>query len=227
MDVHSIASSGIPILCIDTCSILDIMRDPTRTTARPHDHRAALGIVAAIEAGRLICLVADQVATEFAAHDKGIQEEAERNLKNLRDQIMNVNELSEVYGSLGTIQLAHLDDHVARARAVVGRLLSRVEAVKPSAIVPTNAFVRVNRNIAPARQGKESSKDCLIYETYLEAIGNLRTAGALQTIVFLSSNTNDYQTVGNILKPDIAAELDPLNCTYAPNISVAKRALGL
>lgn len=227
MNAQILASSGVPVLCIDTCSILDIVRDPTRLTIRPNDHRAALDIVAAVEAGRLICLVAEQVSTEFAAHDQEIQDEAERNLRKTRDQILNASQLSAVHGVAGIIHLTHLDGYVARARAVVGRLLSRVEVVTPSAVVPSKAFVRVNGNIAPARQAKESSKDCLIYETYLEAIENLRTAGAMQSIAFLSSNTNDYQTQGSILKPDIATELGLLNCMYAPNMSVAKRALGI
>ncbi|MGE5536548.1 MAG: hypothetical protein ACM3W7_13640, partial [Acidobacteriota bacterium] len=72
MDAQAIASAHLPVLCIDTCSILDIMRDPTRETAKPHDMQAALDLVAAAEAGNLACLMAEQVAIEFTHHDKAI-----------------------------------------------------------------------------------------------------------------------------------------------------------
>jgi len=96
MDVQAIASAGVPVLCIDTCSILDIMRDPTRETAKPHDRQAAIDLVAAAESGRLICLMAEQVAIEFSDHDQPVQDEAERNLKKVREQVERINNLSAV-----------------------------------------------------------------------------------------------------------------------------------
>ena len=50
------AAADVPILCFDTCSILDIVRDPTRDTARDHEARAALQLVEAMEQRRLIGL---------------------------------------------------------------------------------------------------------------------------------------------------------------------------
>jgi hypothetical protein len=227
MDAQAIASAGVPVLCIDTCSILDIMRDPTRETAKPNDRQAAIDLVAAAESGRLICLMAEQVAIEFSGHDQPVQDEAERNLKKVREQVERINKLSAVFGAPGNVNLAHLDDHVGRARAVVGRWLAKLGNVTPSPLAPAKAFARVNAGIAPARRGKESSKDCLVYETYLEAVSALRGAGVTTPIVFLSSNTNEYLTEGRILNPDIAAEFCAINLGYAPNMGAAKYALGL
>lgn len=227
MDAHAIASAGVPVLCIDTCSILDVMRDPTRETAKPHDRQAAIDLVVAAESGRLICLMAEQVAIEFSDHDQPVQDEAERNLKKVREQVERVNKLSAVFGAPGNVNLAHLDDHVGRARAVVGRWLAKLGKVMPGPLAPAKAFARVNVGIAPARRGKDSSKDCLVYETYLEAVSALRGAGVTTPIVFLSSNTNEYLTESKVLKPDIAAEFGAINLGYASNMSAAKYALGL
>ncbi|GGZ32873.1 PIN domain-containing protein [Asticcacaulis endophyticus] len=227
MDVHAIASAGVPVLCIDTCSILDIMRDPTRESAKPHDRRAAMDLVVAAESGGLLLLMAEQVAIEFADHDQKIQDEAKRNLKNIREQVERINELSAAFGAPGVVDLAHLDDHVARARAVVGRWLSSLETLVPSALAPAKAFARLNAGIAPARRGKDSSKDCLIYETYLEGVSALRLAGFTKPIVFLSSNTNEYLTDSRILKPEIATEFSTISIVYAANMSGAKHALGI
>jgi len=227
MDAEAIATADLPVLCIDTCSILDMMRDPTRDAVKPHDRRAAIDLVAAAEAGKLACLVAEQVAIEFAEYDQAVQDEARSNLKRLRDQIQRVNELSAVYGAPGIVSLTHLDDHVARARTVVGRWLAQLQRITPDASAPAKAFARMNAAIAPARRGKESSKDCLVYETYIEAMRALRRAGGARPLVFLSSNTRDYLTESKTLKPEIAAEFTELSVTYASKMSAAKHALGL
>lgn len=227
MAVHATPSVGVPVLCIDTCSILDIMRDPTRENAKPHDRQAAIDLVIAAEAGNLLCFMAEQVAIEFAEHDQPVQEEAIRNLKKVREQIERIDKLAAVYGASGVADLSHLDDHVMLARHIVGRWLVQLQTIKPSSQAPAKAFARVNAGSAPARRGKDSSKDCLVYETVLEKALALRSTGVTAPMVFLSSNTNEYFTEGSILKAEIAAEFGPLNLAYAPNMSAAKYALGL
>ena len=96
---RSAAATGVPVLLIDTCSILDVMRDPTRETLRIHERRAGLDLLAAAEGGAGV--VAHQVALEFAEHDQSVQDEAERALKRLRGQIDRVNQLSAILGAPG------------------------------------------------------------------------------------------------------------------------------
>jgi hypothetical protein len=226
MDTRAIATASVPVLCIDTCSILDIMRDPTRDTVKPHDHQAAIDLVAAAEAGRLICLVAEQVAHEFASYDRPIQDEAEGNLRKLLNRIERVNRLSTVHGAPRAVEIAHLFDFVARTRAVVGRLLAVLDKLPTEPLVTVRAFARVNACIAPAKRGKDSTKDCLICETYLEAATALRRDGVTAPIVFLSSNTKDYTTESGDLVPDLDAEFGRLGLTYARSMSQAKFVLG-
>ncbi|MER8747418.1 PIN domain-containing protein [Mesorhizobium sp. M1004] len=225
MDLHTIESAAAPILCIDTCSILDVMRDPTRETAKPHDRQAAIDLVIAAEAGNLVLLMAEQVEIEFAEHDQAVQDEAERNLKKLVEQVKRLDKLSTVYGAQGAVSLRHLSDHVPRARKIVERWLAQLQKVRTSHLAPGKAFARVNAGLAPAKRGKESSKDCLIYETYLEVVGALRDAGVRAKIVFLSSNIHEYLT--GVLRPEIADDFGKLNVVYASNMSAAKHALGI
>jgi len=226
MDPNAISTLGVPVLCIDTCSILDIMRDPTREGAKPHERQAAIDLVTHAETGLLVCLMAEQVSTEFTDHDQPVQEEATLKVKKLRLQIEQVNKIAAIYGSPSTVSFDHLDDHVVRARAVVERWLNQLDLVTPSSAAPGRAFARMNAGIAPAKRGKESSKDCLIYETYLEVARELRAAGLTTPIVFLSSNTNDYLEERRIVKPEISTEFTPLAITYSPNMAAAKNELG-
>ncbi len=227
MDARAIASANVPVLCIDTCSILDIMRDPTRETVRPHEREAGIELVVAAEAGNLVCLMAEQVAIEFSYHDQSVQDEAKHKLRNLRKQIERINKLSALYGAIGSVDMSHLNDHVLRTRDVVERWLTQLDKITPGSDVPAKAFARLNAGRAPAKRGKDSSKDCLVYETYLEVSTTLRNSGVTTPIVFLSSNTDEYQTESKAMKPEIASDFGLLNINYAPNMSAAKRALGL
>lgn len=227
MELAAIAASETPVLCLDTCSLLDVMRDPTRETAHPHDRQAAFDLVACAEQGALSCLMAEQVALEFGEHDRAVQDEAARNLAKLRKQVQRVDKLAAVYGAVGSVRLDHLDDHVARARALVARWLAQTITVTPSSAVPGRAFARINARRAPAAQGKDSSKDCLVHETYLEAAAALRTQGFAGRLVFLSSNTTEYVSQGGVLKPDVAADFDPLDVAFAATMGHAKHLLGL
>ena len=225
MDTHAIAAAAVPVLCIDTCSLLDIMRDPTRDTQNPYDHLAAIELVTAAEAGDVALLLAEQVAHEFGEHDKAIQAETEKTLEVLKKHMTRINDISAVYGASKTLDFVQLDGHVARTRALVGRWMAKVEKITPDPAAHSKAFARVNACKAPAKRGKESSKDCLIYETYLEAAMALRNAGVSNPIVYLSSNINDYLTEGGILKPDLQIDFTYLNLVYARNMREAKHRL--
>jgi hypothetical protein len=227
MDAEKIASAGLPVLCVDTCSILDILRDPTRESCKPHEMQAAVDLVSKAETNRAILLMAEQVSIEFSSHDQDVQDESLRQLKKFRENAERINELSGVFGAASAVNLIHLDTHVARARIVVGRWVQQLQIVVPGPTVLTKAFNRVNAAIAPARRGKDSFKDCVVYETYLEAVDALRNSGLTTPIVFLSSNTKEYMTEGGKLKAEIEAEFKAMNLDYAPNMAAAKNSLGL
>src|SRR3546814_11027772 len=109
LDIPAMASKGVPVLCIDTCSLLDIMRDPTREDALPVHRQAACDLVAALEQGKFHCLIADQVAVEFAQRDTLIQREALDSLKRLEGLVDRTNRLQErksvVEGKGGSVRV--------------------------------------------------------------------------------------------------------------------------
>lgn len=225
-DLGAIAAASLPTLCVDTCSLLDIMRDPTRDDARPHQRQAAIDLAAAMEAGHLRCLVAEQVEFEFIEHDAPIQAEAQAAIRKLVERVDRTNVIHGVFASATAIDLRHLAAQTAPARAVVESWL-RVAAMAPgSDAVNARAISRVNRNVSPARKGKDSVKDCIVLETYLAAIGELRSLGMTSSVVLLSSNTREYLSESKVLKADLAPDLSALGIGYAPNIAAAKATLG-
>lgn len=226
LDVLGVAAEGVPVLYVDTCSLLDIMRDPTRDDARAHERRSAVKLVAAVEAGALRCVLAEQVALEFQVHDTAIQEEAEKALRRLAERIERANEIHGVFGTAVSIDTGHLIGQVAAAREVVGRWLAASFLASGSAEVNAKAIARVNGNVAPARKGKDSVKDCIVLETCLTSVAALRAAGTKATIVFLSSNTSEYLNDRKVLKEQIEEDFATFRIEYAPNMSAAMNRLG-
>ncbi|MGK9236352.1 hypothetical protein KXS07_31510 [Inquilinus limosus] len=86
--IAKIVNIGAPVLCADTCTVLDLMRDPTRESLRLHERQAALALLAAIESGAdLVALIADQVAFEFDENAGVVECEAATALQKLKAQI--------------------------------------------------------------------------------------------------------------------------------------------
>lgn len=225
-DPFAASSQRVPVLMVDTCSLLDIMRDPTRDGSRVQDRSAAIDLAERLERGDLACLVAEQVEIEFAAHDADIQLEAERAVRKLRERVEQVSSIHAAFLPAVPTSLIHLDKLLGAARAVVDRWLNASQRVSQNATILGNAMGRVNGNIAPSKKGKDSFKDCVVFETYLAALSNLRAHGMPTTAVFLSSNTREYLSDGNVLQTALVPEFSAVGLKFAPNMSAAKAFLG-
>ena len=223
------AQKNVPILCLDTCAILDILRNPTRRDVHIHEQDASLSLLQAAESSsNLEALIADQVIKEFRDNVQKVEEEAEDGLSNLRDQIDKLDKLTTLHGSPGQVNPNHWKDYVVRCRNVAERWLKASTPVPQSDQIVVNAFQRVSQARSPAQKGKDSMKDCVILETYLEYIRRLRNDGLTAVAVFVSSNTKDYaETNGAVVRKDLENEFKSLGLEYAPNMAAAKYLLGL
>lgn len=216
-------------LCLDTCTILDIIREPTRDDVRVQDHTASLDLLHIAERGEDIkVFVAEQVRKEFLANVETVQNDAKKSLSKFREQVSKIHQLANLHGASGRIDLSHLDNYDVRCRNVVDRWLKVSSIISPSDQSSLRANKRALLARTPAGKGKDSFKDCVVLETYIECIRELRGDGITTPAVFVSSNTKDYAGAGGaIFKDDIKSELDELGLEYAPNMSAAKHFLKL
>ena len=219
------------VLCLDTCAILDIMRDPTRETIRIHEHEASLALLGVAETKKkLVALVAEQVREEFEDNVVKVQEDAEKAIMKLRNQINKLNGLVTLHGASGSINLNHWKDHELRCREVANRWLQVGHSVPRTEQIISRAYFRSTQAIPPARSGKDSIKDCVILETYLDRVRKLREDGLTAPIVFVSSNTRDYAELSEgeaEVRNNIKDEFESLKLEYAPNMAAAKHFLRL
>lgn len=227
--LQRVIARNAPLLCLDTCMILDVARDPTREVVSPSDRKAAMDLLLAAEgASKLTTLIAGQVRTEFADHIGAVEAETARAIAKLTAQQARIDAVASVYGSATAASLSHLASHAALARAIAERWLAAGEMAKTTKAIVHAAFARMSRAATPSKRGKESMKDCTVIETYLDTARRLRHARFTLPIVFASSNTKDYANEGgSSLRPDLASEFLALNMEYAPNFGAAKHHLGL
>lgn len=228
-DLAKVVSLRAPVLMLDTCVLLDIIRDITRQDVRLHNVKAAMAMLQASESGMdLVVLMAEQVSTELRDNMPNVEEGAKISLEIFRVQAMRVDQVAAEFGAVGTMATSHLADHVARARETMARWERVSLPAVPSPSVPARAIHRVVNAIAPSRKAKDSTKDCLIVETYLEAAAQMRAASFTGKIVFGSSNTDDYVDKGTgklhlALETDFASH----SMEYGMNFGSMQHLLGI
>jgi hypothetical protein len=228
-DLAKICDLGAPVLFVDTCTILDIVRDITRETYLQADAAASISILKAAETGtELVVCLASQVTTELAANLADVEDEARKRLAKYLAEARRIDAVATVFGAAGSNSTSHLVDHVARAKIVMNRWPAIAVPLQSDTVVVAAAWQRVGNARAPARKGKESMKDCVVVETYLHAAKQLRSAGLTSKLVFASSNTKEFHQAGTShLHPDLAADFGPLNLEYAPNHGAARHLFGI
>jgi hypothetical protein len=223
-DARSIAASRTPVVCLDTCCILDIVRSPLREDVALNERREAIELVRRVEAGEIVALLAEQVLAEFADNLPLVEAEAARGVQSHVDRIAGVDALVALTGPAVVTGVAHLAGHVASTRGWAERLIRAAGLVVADAGVVPRAYARVMQARTPARKGKDSMKDCVVIETYMDAVSELRREGLGEPVVFASSNVRDYGT-GGAFRPDLEAEVAAMGLRYMPNLAAARNAV--
>ena len=222
------STKNIPILCLDTCSILDILRNPTRKDVCVKHQGASLVLLQAAEEKRLKVLVADRVVKEFFKNVKRVEEETINTISALQRDIRKLDQLTTLHGSSGQVDSIHWNDYAMRCRGITDRWLKAGTIIPQSDQILTKAALRAIEPRSPAKKGKDSTSDCVILETYLKCIQDLRGSMNTMKIVFVSSNVRDYAKTNKMaVQDDIVGEFESLKLNYAPNMEVAKYLLGV
>lgn len=113
-EIASLAALGAPVLCVDTCTVLDVIRDITRETVMPSDVAAGLALLAAAETGSdLVVLMAEQVDLELTTHIEGVEQEASNGLTRFQSQAQRIHDVAVAYGARGLLQVQHIAGHGA------------------------------------------------------------------------------------------------------------------
>jgi hypothetical protein len=221
--VTAITGSPAPVLFLDSCTLLDIVRAPLRNKAS-EVRVARLFLTSVQKTPRTIhILIGSPTQTEWHDHiDKAESECA--------SAIDCCNAVAAVCGymampappplPLGTGSLPAL------LRQLSADLLAAAVTMDHNAAAMKRAINRVIASQLPARRGGTGAKDAVIVEHAVETTAQLRGTGFGQPCVFVSSNTKDFAAPSSTnLHSDLVAAFTPINLLYATSLTHAETML--
>lgn len=219
-----IIQTNVPLLFIDTCAYLDVLRMVHRDDMSFDDLDALHDLVKLTAENKLLFITSEIVRDEFFSNHSATLEELNTKFKAHK----------HFYEKTVKVMTKFSPNTTKYIPTVSGDWIILLDEfcqknIKDNSIIfdktdndKTKAFDRVYAVKAPAKQGKDSLKDCLIFETLLRVVGELRKSGFNNKVCFISSNTKDFGTVSKCLVKD---DLDKLNILFANRFSHAKSLL--
>lgn len=219
-----ILSAPAPALFLDTCTILDVVRAPSR------EHVPIWEIESALELIRLAGMAPPQVwliacETIFGEWRDNIVETRSAEEKKIKqadkDRSKLISIANLVYGgsyALGQ-EITPLDLPQRLEKLSNELLLSCLELTTMDAHL--NAGMRRTlKYIAPASRAKQEAKDCQIFESFLDIGARLRSKGFNRKICFVTANKNDYGEPRNPRDP-IGKDLENIQADYLNSLNWA------
>lgn len=191
-------------LVVDTCALLDLIRAPTRPETKASQVDAARSVLAAISSPvpSHKLLLSEHVKREFVRHLSEVTQQSENHLKRLAENWQHMVDVGTSHGlTIPAASSVAAVTTVAAGQALANDLICRSIEIVPDPGDATRAFGRVVAQRTPARQGKDSTIDCVILEQAMRV-----SRGSSETTIFLTSNKNDFAP-GRHVPPDLAVDL--------------------
>ncbi|NDV28156.1 PIN domain-containing protein [Desulfovibrio sp. JC010] len=224
--VSLLLSTPVPVLFLDTCAILDIIRLPFRidepTRASSYLTSAQKTIDLALNNNIQIILLPN-VPLEYQDNVAKTKDELSKHIKTLGQNIHVLNALLSP-GSpsvpLDTIDILNNIENILKPTC--DKILSNSIHIYQVDSLIVKASFRVAQNLPPSRKG--SIKDCIIYEHCLELSRQLRKNGFNKNLIFHTSNTKDFCD-SNQPKQKIKEEIDVLDIKLCTDWSWAHHSI--
>lgn len=221
-DLNAIVSKKSNVLFLDTCILLDIIRDVTRDGVTKANTIACLDLLSKAENNdEIFVLVAPQVHSELIENEANVKKESTDSLEKFIEKIIKVDDILSEYGSPDKVYITHLNNYISHAMNILNRWKKVAYLIPQNDDVVNRAFSRATLPRAPARKGKDSIKDCVVTETYLDYAEALRGLGLTSNIIFVSSNTKDYCDNRSLCN-DLVSDFGRFNIIYSPNLGAAR-----
>lgn len=208
-----------PVLILDTCAILDIIRAPIREQI--YNIKAALSILTASRATprELWVVVPNLVLSEFDDNIITVEGELNKSLLVTDSRVVEINAALSLLGLQAHAGLADFSSSglTQSLRSIADEVITIALQIDDDEC-SSNAVKRVILGKAPSEKGKQQLKDCIIWENAIAFSSKLRRLGFNRPVVFISSNTSDYCS-DKKLKPELQAELNAFQGSFATHLS--------
>ena len=217
--VELLSAANRPVLFLDTCILLDIIRST---------HRGLRGYAAQASelSGRLLdsppaCLLvlSSIISREWEDNAPAVMEETSRHLRTMEEQSGHFHDACQALGIFtATPRTPYGGMGLAEALCDLSRsLIDRAVLLDADAGCRVKAVERVVNKIPPALR-KGEVKDCTIIEEYMAVCRGLQASGFARKCVFCTSNTEDYCVTGSGLHPHLTGEFNGCMLTFTKNL---------
>jgi hypothetical protein len=214
--VTTITANPAPVVFLDSCVLLDIVRAPLRNIAG--EIRVAQQFLASVAKvpPTIYLMIGSPTPTEWNDHiDEAVND--------CTSAVNSYNAVAEVCGYLTLPGVAPLPAVAlglpGLLRQLSADLLATGMHLDHDGSALGRAIDRVVASLLPARKGGRGAKDAVILEHALEATKQLRATGFVETCVFTSSNTKDFAAPTlTTLHPLLVPDFSPLNLLYATSL---------
>jgi hypothetical protein len=196
-----------PVVILDTCVLLDVVRAPLRNAAG--NVEAATEVLAGARRNppTVYPVIACPTPTEWDDHiDEAVQD--------CENAVNSVGAVSASCAFVGLPALAPLPAGLAtlpdRLKALSRNLLDASILLDKDGAALSRAIDRIINGLKPARKGGQGAKDAAILEHAVSLIDALLVGGFAERRVFVSSNTGDFATAKTTaIHPEIRPVFDP------------------
>lgn len=201
--INKVKGSNLPVLFVDTCSLLDIIRIPFRESSHTNAKNQLLS------AQKIVDLASNNKLHVFFSHL--ISQEWSENYPNTCNELKrHINKLNNDLSILSAIQdytpfFFNSSDFHSLLKNTSQSLLDFGWHLLEDNEITLKAAKRAAAYTPPARKG--AIKDCIIYEHYLYLLIELRKHNIINNIVLLTSNKNDFCENNGTPKEPIKTEL--------------------
>lgn len=229
-----IIAEPAPLLFLDTCAVLDVLRVASERDSQPNRIVAAAESITA-EANssprRLWLLSAPTVDIEWRDNLKGVIDGIDAHITRVDRSLVKLHAAIRAARSIQTSMPAEESAFAAAVRPpqigrfeLPKRLLEICEGVMTSALrlsaseeILRAAHLRSMQGLKPAAIGKREPPDCLIIETCFALCRALRLRTFGERCVFVSSNKADFYAEGDPLRPheDMARDCSAVDLRFA------------
>ncbi len=216
--VNALLAADRPVLFLDTCILLDIIRSTHRCLTKYAERASELSRLAAASPPSCTIVVSSIVPQEWNDNAQAVMEEALRHLRKMEEQSSHFHDACQALGiSVATPRTRYGQSSLAEALRDLSRsLLDRAIRLDADAQSHVRAVARVVNRLPPAL--RREVKDSAIIEEYLAVCRGLQAAGFARKRVFCTSNTEDYCEAGNQLHSNLVVEFSACSLFFTTNL---------
>jgi hypothetical protein len=196
-----------PVLCMDTCDLLDIVQCVAEGKARRLEHIRRLIDTLALRPDCLQLVVTYLVPVEWAQNHATVIADVEHKTRHVDQEIADIHLAWQHAGSPlpGPVPGYAGAGLPAALAGLAGTVLGSAVVLNRDDTCVGRALDRIHGKQRPSHSGMV--KDSIHLEHYLELCRQLHTAGFSERRVFVSANKADFWEAKN--KPDIHPDLEP------------------